>query len=384
MLRRSAPIRPDLTKQAEFFGFEFCTFEGETYWDESAYYQFTLKQIEDDIETPTNELEQMCLTAVDKVINDQYWLEKFAIPEPFWPLLAKSWRQKEPSLYGRMDFSYQGKGHAKLLEYNADTPTSIYEAALFQWLWLEQQVDRGVLPRKSDQFNSIQEHLIKRFEALNLDHQLSFCYSDGSTEDKGTVTYLQDCAYQAGVATACFPIEEIAVDASGQLLDPEDIPINHLFKLYPWEDLFKDEFAPHLLTTHTRFIEPEWKAILSNKALLPLLWQMFPDHPNLLPAYFSGEEGPGLEQGYVQKPIFGREGANITWHHPIKGRIHSDGCYGQEGHIVQALAPLPVFEGNHTLIGSWVINHQSCGLTIREDKNPITQDTSRFIPHIIL
>ncbi|WP_372769127.1 glutathionylspermidine synthase family protein [Pseudoalteromonas sp.] len=384
MFRRNTPIRPDLKQQAEYFGFEFSTIDGEVYWDESAYYQFTLAQIENDIEDPTNELEQMCLQAVEKVINDEYWLTQFAIPEDFWSLIKRSWQQKEPSLYGRMDFSYHGKSSAKLLEYNADTPTSIYEAAFFQWMWLEQQVDRAVLPRQADQFNSIQERLITRFSELNLKHQLSFCYSEGSLEDKGTVSYLQDCAYQAGIATARFPIEEIGVDNKGQLLDPEDTPINHLFKLYPWEDLFKDEFAKHIITTHTRFIEPEWKAILSNKALLPLLWQMFPNHPNLLPAYFANNVGGGLDNGYVQKPIFGREGANITWHHPTKGRVHSEGCYGEEGYIVQALAPLPVFDGNHTLIGSWLVNHQSCGLTIREDSSPITQDTSRFIPHIIL
>lgn len=111
---------------------------------------------------------------------------------------------------------------------------------------------------------------------------------------------------------------------------------------------------------------------------------MFPGHPNLLAAYFSGEEGDGLEQGFVNKPLFSREGENITWVHPDKGRVHQSGSYGSEGFITQALAPLPVFAGNHTLIGSWVVGHQSCGLTIREDDGPITKDTSRFVPHTIL
>ncbi len=384
MFRRDSRIRPDLKQQAKQFGFEFATIDGDIYWDESAYYQFTLNQIERDIEDPTNELEQMCLELVDKVVNSESLLQQFALPEPYWDLIRNSWRQKEPSLYGRMDFSYDGKNPAKLLEYNADTPTSIYEAAFFQWLWLEQQVDRGELPRQADQFNSIQEALIERFSQLDIKQQLNFCYSQDSIEDKGTVTYLQDCAYQAGLATALFAIEHIGVDDKGQLTDPEDRPINHIFKLYPWEDMFSDEFGRYINTTHTRFIEPEWKSILSNKAMLPLLWQMFPGHPNLLPSYFVGQEGDGLENGYVQKPIFSREGANITWHHPNKGRVHSSGSYGSEGYIVQALAPLPVFSGNHTLIGSWVVGHQSCGITIREDNSPITQDTSRFIPHIIL
>ena len=383
MFRRTIAVRPDLAAQAEHFGFEFATIDGEVYWDESAYYQFTLKQIEQGIEDPTNELEQMCLQAVDTVINSEYWLSKFAIPQTHWDYIATSWKNNDPSLYGRMDFSYHGTGHAKLLEYNADTPTSLYEAAFFQWLWLEQQVSRGVLPRNADQFNSIQESLIKRLAQLKSAHTLAFCYCQESTEDKGTVRYLQDCAHQAGLSTKLFPIEQIGLSSTGQFLDCDEVDLKQVFKLYPWEDMFEDEFASALTHSNTQFIEPPWKAVLSNKALLPLLWQLFPHHPNLLPSYFVGEEGDGLDQGFVQKPLFSREGANITWHHPNKGRVHSSGMYGDKGYIVQALAPLPEFSGNHTLIGSWVVGHQSCGITIREDASPITQDTSRFIPHII-
>ncbi|WP_105188150.1 glutathionylspermidine synthase family protein [Pseudoalteromonas sp. T1lg48] len=384
MFRQPITERPDLAAQADYFGFEFCNIDGEKYWDESAYYQFTLKQIENDLEDPTNELEQMCLELVDKVVRDEYWLKKFVLPERFWDLIATSWHNKEPSLYGRMDFSYHGTGPAKLLEYNADTPTSIYEAGFFQWLWLEQQVDRGVLPRRADQFNSIQEALINRFNHFSSQDAIHFAHSRDSIEDKGTVAYLQDCAYQAGMPTVRMTVEDIGIDAKGQLTDLEDTPITQLFKLYPWEELFLDEFGPQLLSSDTLFVEPSWKAVLSNKAILPLLWQMFPGHPNLLPSYFAGEEGDGLEQGYVSKPLFSREGENITWVHPSKGRVHQGGSYGGEGFITQALAPLPVFAGNHTLIGSWVVGHKSCGLTIREDNGPITKDTSRFVPHIIL
>ncbi|MCF2862436.1 glutathionylspermidine synthase family protein [Pseudoalteromonas sp. Cnat2-41] len=384
MFRHPIAERPDLAAQADYFGFDFCRIDGEKYWDESAYYQFTLEQIENDLEKPTNELEQMCLELVDKVVHDEYWLRKFALPEQYWDFIATSWHNKEPSLYGRMDFSYHGNGPAKLLEYNADTPTSIYEAGFFQWLWLEQQVDRGKLPRQSDQFNSIQEALIERFNFFSNRELLHFVHSRDSIEDKGTVSYLQDCAYQAGIPTARMAIEDIGVDEHGQLTDLEHAPIAQLFKLYPWEELLHDDFAPHVLSTDTLFVEPPWKAVLSNKAILPLLWQMFPGHPNLLAAYFSGEEGDGLEQGFVNKPLFSREGENITWVHPDKGRVHQSGSYGSEGFITQALAPLPMFAGNHTLIGSWVVGHQSCGLTIREDDGPITKDTSRFVPHTIL
>jgi glutathionylspermidine synthase len=37
-------------------------------------------------------------------------------------------------LYGRFDLAYRGDGPPKLLEYNADTPTALFEAAVVQWI----------------------------------------------------------------------------------------------------------------------------------------------------------------------------------------------------------------------------------------------------------
>ena len=141
---------------------------GEPYWDESAYYQFTLKQIEEDIEAPTAEIHQMCLAVVDEVLRNDELMQRFQIPESYWDRIAQSWRDKEPSLYSRIDLAYDGVNPAKLYENNADTPTGLYESGFWQWLWLEQQVDRGALPRPSDQFTSLQEKLIQRFLALKI------------------------------------------------------------------------------------------------------------------------------------------------------------------------------------------------------------------------
>ncbi len=384
MLRIPTQVRPHLAMEAQQFGFDFYQMDGEVYWDESAYYQFTLQQIENDLEAPTNELEAMCLELVADVVKSEFWLSRFKIPEAFWQPILDSWQSKAPSLYGRMDFSYDGKSPAKLLEYNADTPTSIFEAGFFQWRWLEQQVDAGVLNRQSDQFNSIQEALIKRFAKVAPNTELYFLYSQDAIEDKGTVTYLQDCAYQAGVATARMAIEDVGINDQGRFTDTDNKEIDAAFKLYPWEDMFKDDFNHALLNNHTQFFEPMWKAVLSNKAILPYLWQKHRGHPNLLAAYFQGEEQADLGDAYVSKPLFSREGANITWYHPSKGRFHESGSYGEEGYVMQAIKALPQFASHHTLIGSWVVGHQAVGLTIREDNSPITKDSSRFIPHIIL
>src|SRR5690606_18565943 len=117
-------------------------------------------------------------------------------------LVAESWRRREPHLYGRIDLAYDGRGPAKLYEYNYDTPTSLFEAAFFQWDWLERQRERGALPRGADQFNAIHEALVERFAAIagRLPAPLYFSASMDSAEDQGTVEYLRDCAAQAGIA----------------------------------------------------------------------------------------------------------------------------------------------------------------------------------------
>ena len=155
-------------------------------------------------------------------------------------------------------------------------------------------------------------------------------------------------------------------------------PIECSFKLYPWEWMWHEKFGVHLSSECIQFIEPTWKMLLSNKGLLPILWQLFPGHPNLLPAYESA--GP-LGERYVRKPILSREGSNIIW---VEGGVvleETGGDYGAEGHVYQAPAELPNFEGNYLVMGVWVVDHEAAGLGIREDTRRITGNLSRFVPH---
>ena len=386
MLRIPLRERPDWKQQAAEYGFHFHTMYGEPYWDESAYYQFSLKQIEQDIEDPTAELHQMCLAAVDKVIRDEEWLNRFQIPALHREFILRSWQDNAPSLYSRLDLVYDGKSPAKLLENNADTPTSLYESGFWQWLWLEQQVDRGNLPRHADQFNSLQEKLVHRFEEIAAYYRIRnmhFACCRDTEEDRGTVQYLQDCAQAAGLQSEFLYIEDIGLADTGAFTDLQDNPVTECFKLYPWEFMLRESFGDALSGAGTNWIEPPWKAILSNKALLPLLWDMFPGHPNLLPAYFP-DNAPGLETGkWIQKPLFSREGANISLIENGKQTKLSDGPYGEEGVVIQAFTALPRFAENYTLIGSWLVDDMPAGLSVREDSSEITQDLSRYLPHII-
>ncbi|MBD8514591.1 glutathionylspermidine synthase family protein [Photobacterium sp. WH77] len=379
--------RPNWKMLADEFGFRFHTLEGEPYWVEDRYFQFSLQQIESELEAPTAELHQMSLEAVDKVIRDEALLKKFQIPENMWDLIASSWKQKAPSLYGRLDFAYDGRHPAKLLEFNSDTPTSLYEASFWQWLWLEDQVNAGKLPRRADQYNLIQELMIQRMAALGSyqpGQTLHFACCRDSVEDRDTVQYLEDCAREAGLKIAFVYVEDIGINQDGEFTDLDDNPIRWMFKLYPWEFMFREEYAAYLHTANVNWLEPMWKSISSNKAILPLMWEMFPHHPNLLPAYFSDDPKAASLTDFVKKPIFSREGANISVHRAGEILQHEPGPYGDEGYIVQQYTHLPRFGNNHMLIGSWLINDEPAGLTIREDTGYITKDTSMFIPHIIL
>ncbi|WP_417616012.1 glutathionylspermidine synthase family protein [Oceanisphaera sp.] len=387
MLRVSHKERPLWRAQAEQLGFGFHTMYGEPYWDETAYYQFTLAQIEQDIEAPTAELHQMCLEIVDMVVRDEQLLARCAIPPAQWQGIADAWQRRDPSLYSRLDLAYNGRGPAKLYENNADTPTSLFETAFWQWLWLEDNVDHGWLRRDADQFNLLQERLVNRFAELaarNPGQRLHFSCCKDTVEDRGTVQYLEDCAREAGLSTAFVHIEDIGLGEGGWLTDSQNHTIDWMFKLYPWEFMFQEHYGEHVSSSQVNWLEPLWKAVLSNKALLPLLWQRFPNHPNLLPAYFGDDPKRSALQDYVQKPLFSREGANISVIRQGKLTAAVDGPYGEEGFIVQAYHPLPKFGQNHTLVGSWLIDDKPAGMAVREDTSLITQDLSRYLPHIIL
>ncbi len=288
MQRIVCPERDDWRATAEACGFDFHTIDGERYWDERGYYAFTLDEIERQIEAPTGEIDEMCLALVAKAIGDEEYLERLKIPQTFWPLISESWERDEGSLYGRLDLSYDGNGPAKLLEYNADTPTSIFEAAVFQWGWLEQSIERRIIPKDADQFNSIHERLIEGWKKLGSGRHLHLTGTTGNSEDLGTLAYLEDTATQAGLSTTLIDIEDIGWRDTGGFVDLDNRDIAFAFKLYPWEWMFRDAFGARLAEAPTRWIEPPWKAVLSNKGILPLLWEMFPGPSQSAAGFFRG------------------------------------------------------------------------------------------------
>ena len=385
MQRIACPERADWQALAEEVGFDFHTINDAPYWDERAYYGFSLRQIEEDIEAPTAELDAMCRELVARAIADDRMLKVLRIPERFWTFVTASWKRQDASLYGRFDLRYDGQGPAKLIEYNADTPTAAFETGVFQWLWLEQAIERQIIPKGADQFNSLHERLIEGWKKIGQGRMLHVAGMTDNAEDAGTMAYLADCARQAGLATTTLAMASIGRLPNGAFVDLDNRPIELMFKLYPWEWMMREAFGPSLAGAPVQWVEPPWKAILSNKGILPLLWAMFPSHPNLLPAYFEDDEKvSALGDSYVRKPLYSREGGNVEM--VVAGTtVDADaGPYGAEGFIRQAIAPLPQLAGNHVVLGSWIADGAACGLSVREDASPITKNTSRFLPHAII
>ncbi|TXN60815.1 glutathionylspermidine synthase family protein [Methylobacterium sp. WL6] len=386
MRRIAIGERPGWRASARANGFTFHTLDGAPYWDESHAYAFTLGEIERDIEAPGTELHALCLAFVADAVEDARILASLAIPEAMWDVVRTSWRRGDPSLYGRLDLAYggEGTGPAKLLEYNADTPTALYESVVFQWLWLEDLLRLGRVPAGSDQFNAVHERLIERFRAVGGTSLALAAYAD-APEDRGTVAYLEDCARQAGLATRFLDLGDIGLAANGAFVDRTEAPIATLFKLYPWEWAFADAFGAALAATPTRFLEPPWKAVLSNKGLLPHLYAREPGHPNLLPAYFEDDpQKARLGTSFVKKPLFSREGANVLMVRDGAVLAQDHGPYGAGGHVRQALAELPCFDGRHALVGAWIVGDACVGIGLREAAGPITTDAALFFPHVIL
>src|ERR1700722_19435182 len=292
MQRITLTSREGWQQKVESVGLTFHTLDnGTPYWDESAAYSFTAAEI-DTLEAAGNTLQEMCLAAAQHIIDEKRYAE-LDIPKQAVEAIEWAWNNEPPALYGRFDLSWAGaqSGNApKLLEYNADTRTSLLEAAVVQWHWLK-DMPSSLVSSKPDQFNSIHENLIAKWKDIDpyLSKPIYFAALDNA-EDQLTTTYLRDTAQQAGLDTLQLFLQEIGWnDAQQSFLDPDEQPMFSIFKLYPWEAMLQEEFAPHAIDTYQsiRWIEPIWKMLLSNKGILPILWQLYPNHDLLLESHFD-------------------------------------------------------------------------------------------------
>lgn len=393
MRRLSVSPRTDWQKRVEKIGLTFHTLaDGSPYWDESAYWQFTASEI-DRLEAATAEIQRLALAAGDAILG-QDRLGQMGIPAAAHAAIRAAWNAEPPALYGRLDLAFDGNS-IKLLEYNADTPTGLLEAAVAQWYWL-----KDCFP-DADQFNSIHEKLIAKWKDLK-DYVGSPVYfaDAGSNEDRMTAAYLEDTAHQAGLRTRHLAVHQIGWDQKRcAFVDVDNHPMGTLFKLYPWEWLLAEPFGPHALESlppasalheygphqdrrtwgSMLWIEPIWKMMWSNKALLAVLWELNPGHELLLPAFL---DGPHELKSFVRKPLLGREGAGIAVVRDgscVEGTLDGNAA---PGYVWQALAPMAEAAGKTAVFGSWLVDGEPCGMGVRESRGSITNNTSCFVPHL--
>jgi glutathionylspermidine synthase len=377
--RQTILPRSNWQSSVEELGLLWHSDDNGTYWDESAFYAFGPAEIET-IEAATEEVYSLYRQAGERIANDERWLSVCGIPASYHNAVRDAWQRQGVALdYGRFDFGYGGQGPPKLFEFNCDTPTTMLETSVIQWYWKEE------LFPDHDQLNSLHERLVERWGELAAeidDNRIWFAHSgDLAHEDTLTTTYMRDIAGEAGLETRGLLIDQIGIDGQGRIVDQDDNLITALFKLYPWEWLAVEPFGEAILPNmaSTAWIEPVWKMMWSNKAVLALLWEMFPGHPNLLPASLQAHE---MGRDYVTKPILAREGANVEIVIGGQLRARSEGNYGRNRLLHQQLYPLRDFGHGYPVLGSWIVNGSAAGLGIRED-GLITGNRARFVPHII-
>jgi glutathionylspermidine synthase len=343
--------------------------DGRPYWREDVCYVLSESEVEM-FHDAAVEVQRMVGAAVAHVFEHGH-TGRLGLPLAAEALAVRAWQAREPSLYGRFDFAWDGVNPPILLEYNADTPTALYEAAVVQWRWL---VDRDP---SGDQYNSIQEKLIERWPACATGADvIHFATMRDVEEELLTAEYLRECASAAGVRTIALDVGDIGWSGEA-FVDDDDLPIVALFKLYPTEWLATESFGEHLATGRPRLIEPAWRLAASSKALLAIMWEMFPQSPYLVPAF---NEAPAQLSDFVVKPILGREGAGVRFgnrepNHPA--------TFDKEPVVYQRRVRAKRFDGMTPVFGVWSIGGEPCGLGIREDESEITGPKACFIPHRI-
>ncbi|MEF2276923.1 glutathionylspermidine synthase family protein [Deinococcus sp. YIM 134068] len=385
MRRLSLPPRPNWEERLREVGFTWYAptpTHPVPYWGEDACYAFTPTQIEG-LKRDAQDLTNMVLEATGAAIEGGR-MRELGIPTFLHDAVRASWDRDDPTVYMRLDLAYDGSGHARLLEVNAQTPTSLIEAAVSQWQWLEDRLAAGEVAAGTSQWNTIHEGLSEQWAYLARERGVTQAHfsSAREVEDIATVTYLRDLAGAAGVSGSFLAADEVGTSPDQRfLLDTWTLPIRHLMWLWPFEYAWESRDAAFLSNTETRFIEPLWKAATGSKGLLAHLHERYPDSGLVLPATLT----PGsLGENVVRKPLYSREGQNVT----LPGQTQTAGVYGDLPVVEQAYAELPTFEAEdgprYPVLGVWVAGDEVCGLGIREGRSRVTDNRATFAPHVIL
>ncbi|EAK1045564.1 glutathionylspermidine synthase family protein [Campylobacter upsaliensis] len=337
-----------------------------------------------------NELYDMFIAAAQNVIdNDRF--DELGIPFNLIDAIKMSWENEVHwHLYGRFDFAGGLDGKPiKLIEFNADTPTSLFESAILQWATLKQNnLDEHL------QFNSIYESLIDNFKRLiTLDESVEefeehyrgwkilFSSVAGNKEEELTTKLLAHIAKDAGFECDFSYVDEVEFGEEG--IFKNGVNYEYWFKLIPWEEIAIEEGELAMLLTQIMrnqkaiILNPAYTLLFQSKGILKILWELYPNHPLLLESSYEPLQG----KDFVRKPMFGREGANISI---IKDDVklqENIGPYGNNKMIYQQYYELNSNENEYYQAGVFFA-YEGCGLGFRKG-GLIIDNASKFVGHII-
>lgn len=340
-----------------------------------------------------NELYDMYVEAAEYIIENDLFFE-IGIPFNLIETIKKSWENDVHwHIYGRFDLCGGIDGSPiKLIEFNADTPTSLFETALLQWALLkENNMD------EDSQFNNLYEAISNNFKRLiTLDEDISsfedsydnwkilFSSVEGNDEEEATTRLLQQMATDAGFNTGFEYIQNVHFDEDG-IFDSDENKYEYWFKLYPWEDISHDE--PELATTLSNIIQnqeaiilnPAYTILFQSKGMLKILYDLFPDSPYLLRTSFEPLDGIK----YVEKCVFGREGANTKIVNSNGDTVEStDGPYDNYKKVYQEYVDFDKDTNSDKYQAGIFFAYEACALSFRKG-GEIMDNMSKFVGHVI-
>ena len=358
-----------------------------------------------ELKRATNELHALFMHATDYVLQDEALLAKFNIPSALWPRIRQSWdNRRNQMITGRFDFAMSAKG-IKVYEYNCDSASCYMEAGLVQDKWAEyRHCTEG-----EGSAEELIEELVTAWQHSDVNDVLHIM-QDTDLEESYHALFMKKAIESAGIPCKVITgVKGLAWDSEGNVVDADGDKICWVWKTWAWEtalDQIRDECAdderrlanysteqvrtaaPRLVDVLLRpgvmVYEPLWTLIPSNKAILPVLWMLFPDHPYLLESHF--ELTPALQKaGYVSKPIVGRCGANISLYDRESNLMEeTHGQFAAQDQIYQALWKLPDVSGYRAQVCTFSTAGHFAGSCMRVDSGlVITKDSDLIALRVV-
>jgi len=377
----------------EELGFSWHTDNDGTKYVSDALVEVSQEEAENYYEA-VNTLYDMYVEAAEYVIENNLFFE-IGIPFNLIDMIKKSWENDVHwHIYGRFDLAggIDGKD-IKLIEFNADTPTGLFETALLQWALLK----HNNMDEKK-QFNNVYEAISNNFKRLvtlfddtsEFDERydgwkILFSSISNNDEEEVTTKLLEHMANDAGFITGFEFLENTHFDDDG-IYDANENPYEYWFKLYPWEDIAVDE--PELATTLTNIMQnqkaiilnPAYTLLFQSKGMMKILCDLFPDSPYLLKTSF--EPLQGIKQ--VEKSVFGREGANTAIVDKNNQLVEkTDGPYDNYKKIYQEYVEFPKDVHGEKYQAGVFFAYEACGLSFRKG-GEIMDNMSKFVGHVLV